>query len=255
MVRGIGKDHAWRGKGVEMAYNWKGWMALGPAESAPERGPWIDLSQTVYHGMPRFASFAAPRVEQIKKIPQDPLNVTEIQIICHVGTHVDAPRHFVADGPAMEEIPLDRFFGPGVVWKIDVKPFGIVDVADLEHAKPDLRWGDIVILNCGWWPSFGTETYDQNYSLSPEAAAWLADRGVKLIGVDCGTVDLAHTQREPGFDWPVHRILLSHGVLVAEHLTNLSPLTRKRIEAMFLPLKIKGADGAPARVIAREVGR
>jgi kynurenine formamidase len=204
--------------------------------------------------MPRFASFAAPRVAQIKKIPQDPLNVTEIQIICHVGTHVDAPRHFVADGPSMEEIPLDRFFGPGVVWRLDVKPFGIVSEKDLESARPELQWGDIVLLDCGWWRLFGTEAYDQNYSLSPEAAAWLAAHGVKLVGVDCGTVDLAATQRKPGFDWPVHRILLSHGVLVAEHLTNLSPLSGKRIEAMFLPLKIEGADGAPARVIAREVG-
>lgn len=229
-------------------------MKPGPAEAAPGKGPWIDLSQTVFDGMPRFASFGAPRVEQIKKIPQDPLNVTEIQIICHVGTHVDAPRHFVPDGPAMEEVPLDRFFGPGVVWKLDVEPFGIVSVEDLENATPELQWGDIVLLDCGWGTLFGTETYDENYSLSPEAASWLVDRGVKLIGVDCGTVDLAHAQRKPGFDWPVHRILLSHGVLVSEHLTNLPSLAGKRIEAMFLPLKIRGADGAPARVIAREVG-
>jgi arylformamidase len=234
--------------------NWQGWMQIGPDDGSRERGPWIDLSQTIYDGMPRFAAFGAPRVEQIKKIPQDPLNVTELQIICHVGTHVDAPRHFVADGPAMDEIPLNRLHGPGVVWKFDVKPFGIIGVNDLENAGPELRWGDIVIFDGGWWPSFGTDVYDQNYSLSPEAALWLVHRGVKLVGVDCGTVDLAHTQRKPGFNWPVHRILLSHGVLVAEHLTNLAPLTGKRIEAMFLPLNIRGADGAPARVIARQAG-
>ena len=238
-----------------MADTWQGWMEPGPEESASVRGPWIDLSQTVYDGMPRFAAFTAPRVEQIRKMPQDPLNVTEIQIICHVGTHVDAPRHFVPDGPTMDEIPLNRLYGPGVVWKLDIKPFGIVGVDDLERAKPEVQWGDIVLLDCGWWSSFGTDIYDQNYSLSPEAALWLVNRGIKLVGVDCSTVDLAHTQRKPGFNWPVHRILLSHGVLVAEHLTNLKPLTGKRIEAMFLPLKIRGADGAPARVIAREVSR
>ena len=73
----------------------------------------MDLSQTVYDGMPRFASFGPPRVSQIRKMPQDPLNVTEIQIICHVGTHVDAPRHFFPDGPGIDQIPLDRFAARG----------------------------------------------------------------------------------------------------------------------------------------------
>ncbi len=237
-----------------MSDQWHGWMDLGPDKPMSNHGPWLDLSQTFHDGMPRFASFAAPRVEQIKKMPRDPLNVTEIQMVCHVGTHVDAPRHFVADGPPMDEIPLYRFYGPGVVWKLDVEPLGIVRVADLESAKPELEWGDIVILDCGWWSSFGTDLYDQNYSLSPDAALWLVARGVKLLGVDCGTVDLAQSRRTAGFDWPVHRILLSHGVLVAEHLTNLRSLSGKRVDAIFLPLKIRGADGAPARVLAREIG-
>lgn len=236
-----------------MADNWQGWMELRLEECAPGKGPWVDLSQTVYDGMPRFASFSAPRVEQIKKMPEDPLNVTELQIICHVGTHVDAPRHFVANGPTMDEIPLNRLHGPGVVWTLDVEPFGLVRVEDLERAEPELQWGDIVLLDCGWWASFGTGLYDENYSLSTDAALWLVDHGVKLVGVDCGTVDLAHSRRAAGFNWPVHRILLSHGVLVAEHLTNLRSLSGKRVEVIFLPLKIRGADGAPARVMAREI--
>ncbi len=236
-----------------MNEKWHGWMKLGPDEGISAGGPWVDLSQTVYDGMPRFAAFSAPRVVQIKKMPQDPLNVTELQIICHVGTHVDAPRHFVADGPTMDEIPLDRLHGPGVVWTVDVEPFGIIRIADLEKAKPELKWGDIVLLDCGWWSAFGTDRYDENYSLSQDAALWMVEHGVKLVGVDCSTVDLAHSQRPAGFNWPVHRILLSHGVLVAEHLTNLGSLSGKRVEVIFLPLKIRGADGAPARVMAREI--
>ena len=57
--------------------------------------------------------------------------------------------------------------------------------------------------------------------------------------------------RPHGFDWPVHHVLLGHGVLIAEHLTNLRPLAGRRIEAMFLALAIEGSDGGPARVIAR----
>ena len=83
------------------------------------------------------------------------------------------------------------------------------------------------------------------------AAQWLVERGVKLVGVDFATPDLAVDRRAEGFDWPVHHILLSHGVLIAEHLTNLHALAGRRIEAMFLALNIEGADGAPARVVAR----
>jgi kynurenine formamidase len=59
------------------------------------------------------------------------------------------------------------------------------------------------------------------------------------------------SRRAADFNWPVHHILLSHGVLIAEHLTNLHALAGRRIEAMFLALNIQGADGAPARVVAR----
>jgi kynurenine formamidase len=60
-------------------------------------------------------------------------------------------------------------------------------------------------------------------------------------------------RRPPGFDWPVHHVLLSRGVLIAENLTNLRALAGRRIEAMVLGLRIEGADGAPARVVARPV--
>src|SRR5262249_55047558 len=80
------------------------------------------------------------------------------------------------------------------------------------------------------------------------------ERSAKLVGVDFATPDLAVPRRPPGFDWPVHHVLLGHGVLIAEHLRNLRPLTGHRIEAMFLALAIEGSDGSPARVIARRVG-
>ena len=73
----------------------------------------------------------------------------------------------------------------------------------------------------------------------------------KLLGVDFSTPDLTAHKRPSGFTWPVHQILLSQGVLVAEHLTNLGGLANQRVEAMFLAIPIAGSDGAPARVLAR----
>lgn len=235
-----------------ITFPWRGWREL-PTPAHMGRGPWIELSHALRADLGRIAFFPRPRFERILSQPSDPLNVTEIQMVCHFGTHVDAPCHFIPDGPAFHEIPLDRLHGPGVVWRLDCEPYGVIEPVMLERATPALQPGDIVLLDTGWADHFGTERYDQNPSLSSAAAQWLVDRQVKLVGVDFATPDLAVNRRPAGFNWPVHHILLSQGVLIAEHLTNLHALAGCRIEAMFLALNVAGADGAPARVVARRL--
>src|SRR5262249_22982205 len=93
--------------------------------------------------------------------------------------------------------------------------------------------------------------YDEHPYLSDEAARWLVDRGVRMLGVDTPTPDLPVAGRPPGFDWPVHRILLSNHVLVVEHLCNLEPLEGQRVDLMVMALNVRGADGAPARIVGR----
>jgi arylformamidase len=230
---------------------WQGWPPLVPHAAQPGTGEWVELSHPLRADLGRIPFFPAPRFTRIMSMPDDPLNLTEMQMVCHFGTHVDAPCHFVPDGPAFHEIPLERLYGPGVVWRIESEPYGVIDAETLAGATPTLRPGDIVLIDAGWASHFGTPRYDQNPSLSVAAAEWLVGRGVKLVGVDFATPDLAVDRRPPGFDWPVHQVLLGHGVLIAEQLTNLRPLAGHRIEAMFLALRIEGADGGPARVIAR----
>lgn len=232
---------------------WRGWLELGPEPPMTEAGPWADVSQPYHDDMARIDFFPAPSFRRISSMPEKPLNVTEMQVVCHVGTHVDAPCHFMPDGPSIDQIPLERLHGPGVVWRMDMEPFGVIEAADLESMEPSMRPGDIVLLDGGWAQHFEDNLYNQNYSLSPEAAMWLVEHEAKMVAVDCGTVDVATSQRKPGFNWPVHHILLSHGVLVAEHLTGLRPFAGSRVEAMFFALNIKGADGAPARVIIRRI--
>lgn len=234
-----------------MHNRWLGWRAAAPPPAPDGSGAWIELSHALREDLGRIAFFPRPRFARIMSQPQDPVNVTEIQMVCHFGTHVDAPCHFISGAPAFHEIPLDRLHGPGVVWRLDCEPYGLIEPAMFEAATPAAQLGDIVLLDTGWADHIGTERYDQNPSLSVAAAAWLVERGVKLIGVDFATPDLAVNRRPASFDWPVHHVLLSHGVLIAEHLTNLHALAGRRIEVMFLALNIEGADGAPARVVAR----
>ncbi len=235
-----------------MAARWQGWRSPAGA-SLGGAGNWIELSHPLRADLARIPFFPAPRFGRIMSMPRDPLNLTEMQMVCHFGTHVDAPNHFIPDGPAFHQIPIDRLHGPGVVWRVDPEPYGVIEAATLARLTPALRPGDIVLLDSGWAGHFGTHRYEQNPSLSVGAAEWLVAEGAKLVGVDFATPDLAVDRRPAGFDWPVHQVLLSHGVLIAENLTNLHPLAGRRIEAMFLALSIEGADGGPARVVARPV--
>ncbi len=233
---------------------WRGWMDLPAPPATRPAGEWIDLSHPVSETMPRLAGFAPPTIRRLKCIPADPLNITEFGMVVHTGTHLDAPFHFFGDGPAFDAIPLDRLCGPGVVWRIDTAADGEILPEHLETAQPALRPGDILALDTGWGALAGTEAYEQHPCLSVAAAGWLVDRRVKLVACDFGTPDLPiHRRPAQGFDWPVHRRLLRDGVLICEHLRSPRALAGRRVEFIFGALSLAGADGAPARILARPV--
>ena len=230
---------------------WRGWRDIPPPALSASTAGWSDLSHALSEELDRIPFLPAPRIRRIASLPEDVANITELHMVCHFGTHVDAPIHFIADGPAMDEIPLERLHGTGVVWRIDMEPYGVIEPSHLAAARPTLREGDILLLDTGWARHMGGDLYEKHPSLSAPAAEWLVERGVKLLGVDFSTPDLTAHRRPEGFDFPVHHILLSHGVLIAEHLTNLRHLAGRRVDVLFAALNIKGADGAPGRVLAR----
>ena len=227
---------------------WLGWSSRSSAYG----GGWVDLSRVLTNDMPRVAMFPPPRFERIMAMPHDPVNVTEVQMVVHVGTHLDAPSHFIPGAPDIDEVPLDRLHGPGVVWAIpDLQPYDEIGPEHFAAARPALHPDDMVLLDTGWAGHFGTATYDRHPNLTEDAAQWLVDQQVKAIGFDFPTPDLCYERRGPGFNWPVHQVLLSNGVLIGEHLAGTDRLAGQRVEVFFLPLRIKGSDGGPARVIAR----
>jgi kynurenine formamidase len=230
---------------------WKGWLDVPAPKISGAHGGFVDLSHRITEELSRIPSFPQPRIRQIAKIPEHRANVTEVHMVVHHGTHLDAPRHFLADGPAMDAVPLERLYGPGVVWRLDVPDRGMIDVADLERASPRMRAGDIVLLDTGRARHINTERYMNHACLTGEAAAWFVRQGAKIVGVDFPTPDLAAHLRPPDFAFPVHYTLLSHGVLIAEHVTNLGSLAGRRAEIFFLGLNVAGSDGAPVRAMAR----
>jgi len=172
-------------------------------------------------------------------------------MVVHIGTHVDAPRHFFNDGPAFHEIPLDRLTGPGLVISIAKTAGEMIEVSDLMPSATQIMPGDIVALETGWAKFAQTPAYHDHPYLSPTAAQWLVDRKVKLLACDLPTPDMPLCRRPDKYDWPAHHVLLGNGVLVAENLTGLAQLAGERVEFVFSALNIEESDGAPARIMAR----
>jgi kynurenine formamidase len=211
----------------------------------------VDLSHVIYDGMPKIPVLPDVHVKRFFSLEKGhPLNVTELSIPCHAGTHVDAPVHIVPNGKSIEELPLDAFVGPGKV--IPVKKRGGEEVAarDLEGSGVSVDRGDILMLFTGWDEKFESPSYNLHPYLSVDAAEWMVKKGVKLFGIDCITVDLPTPMRPKGFDFPVHRTLLGNGILIAENMANLGRIVGKKTRILALPLRVKGSDAGHARIVA-----
>lgn len=186
----------------------------------------------------------------------------------HLGTHLDAPIHFAPDAWTNAEIPVRRFIGPAVLIDIAERAANnadaVLEAADLEAweaAHGRVPEGAIVLVRSGWslrWPDwndyYGSDDPFDTTALhfpgvSPEAAAWIVERGVSGVGIDTASID-------PGkdLDFRSHRILAAAGVFNLENLTGLEQLPAQGATLIALPIKIAGGSGGPARVVALLAG-
>jgi arylformamidase len=171
----------------------------------------------------------------------DLVNLAQLTMGTHTGTHVDAPRHICADGGTVEALSLSALVGPAMV--LDFSACAEVSPRQLAASLPEgcqrLLLRTIPLSESGGMPS-------QWCAISPEAAASLVQRGILLVGVDAPSVDVADVGAGP-----VHRALLQAGVVVVEGLA-LEGITPGAYDLVCLPLKLRGGDGAPARAILIE---
>ena len=213
--------------------------------------PLIDLSQQIWPGMPRIQVLPQVDVQPVRRIAQGhPLNISEVRLATHAGTHVDAPWHFVENGRTIDQVPLEDLRGSAVVVPVDRGAREPIPAADLENSPEPIRARDIVLLATGWGAKFESPEYEEHPYVSEEAAQWLVDHRVKMLGLDLITVDLPQVMRPTPFGYPVHHLLLGNDVLIIENLTNLDALRGRRVTLYAFPLAVRGADGAQARVVA-----
>lgn len=216
----------------------------------------VDLSQPFFNGMPHPKAHGDARFwvdKETVEVEARRLNisVTHMEMAAHIGTHIDAARHFVADGLTIDQYPLSRFVGPAVV--LDVRRDGVVPLTadELRHASPSIEKGDIVLLYFGYAERFRDDSYYDHPFLSPDAADYLVEQKVSILGVDTVTPDLPGRHRPADYDFPVHTRLLGNDVLVIENLgPGLKEVLGKRIILSAFPFRIEGGDASPIVPVA-----
>jgi arylformamidase len=190
----------------------------------------------------------------------DQFRVSRLDATCHGFTHVDAQAHILADAPTIESTPLDRVVGACRVLRLDdVSPEEEIGPGRLAAADPGNAQGEILLLASGWdgrRDSATPEFWRHAPWLNRAAAEWLATRRPTAVAFDFPQdypIRLLLDRIEVPFEQHVtHDVLLRSGVTLIEYLVNARSLREPRCLLSAAPLKIPGADGAPARVHAVE---
>ena len=209
---------------------------------------WIDISIPFKDKMVYWPTDPVPRVERIKdRNKGDMVTLTEMQIIDHVGTHVDAPLHFIAGGMTIDRMPLNATMGRCRV--IEIKDKESIKLKEIEPYS--IRRGERILFkthNSSW--VYKTDEFQPDYVyFSTEVAQYLVDRKVRAVGLDYLSIGTYH-DRENLHD--THEILLDAGVYIIEGI-NLDGVKPGRYELVCLPILLQGGDAAPARVIIRPI--
>jgi arylformamidase len=201
----------------------------------------LDISVSLQNVMPVWPDSCGMRLFRTSMMESgDQCNISRLDCDVHIGTHIDAPYHFIIAGSTIDKIPLEMLVGPAIV--VHFPEVQVITVASLENLILPEKVSRILFKtrNSDLWEKGITEFRNDYVALTSDAASWLADKGFCLVGIDYLSI------QRYGDDSTTHRILLEKGIIILEGL-NLSNIEPGTYELICMPLKLVGADGAPAR--------
>ncbi len=206
----------------------------------------FDISLTLTERLPTWPGDPPLNLERVSSIADgETFNVTHISSSLHIGTHVDAPYHILESGKTVDQIPLELMVGPALVAAVSGDQS--ITAQDLQDAAITAEHKRVLLQtsNSNLWAA-GQMTFQEDFlALTADAAEYLVSCGVEVVGVDYLSVAPFPDQES------THRILLEAGTMIIEGL-NLSGIQPGVYQLLCLPLKIQGADGAPARVLLQK---
>jgi arylformamidase len=213
----------------------------------------IDLSHTIENGLITYKGLPAPVIcdylsrEDSKKFYAEgtSFQIGKIEMVSNTGTYIDCPFHRYENGNDLNDTPLEHFAElKGLVIR---KPFQETIALDADLFRDLEIEGKALLIQTGWDIHWNTEKYyDYHPFLTENAALVLKEKKVRLVGIDSHNIDDTRTNRRP-----VHSILLGNGILIVEHLCNLSAIPDENFIFNAIPPKFKGVGTFPVRAMAR----
>jgi arylformamidase len=216
----------------------------------------VDLSHTIENGLITYKGLPAPVIcdylsrEDSKKNYAEgtSFQIAKIEMVSNTGTYVDCPFHRFENGKDLNDTPLEHFAElKGMILRVPYPERMAVDVDCFQGF--DLE-GKAVLIHTGWDVYWNTEKYYSNHPfLTEKAALYLKEKKVRLVGIDSHNIDDTRNNTRP-----VHTILLGSGILIVEHLCNLSAIPDENFIFNAIPPKFKGVGTFPVRAMARLLG-
>jgi arylformamidase len=208
----------------------------------------IDLSHTVTHGLVTYKGLPAPIIcdylsrEASRKLyaPGTEFQIGKIEMVANTGTYLDSPFHRYADGKDLSQLALEKLADLPAI-KIQARNRQSLDVSDFP--RNENLAGKAVLVETGWSRHWNTPQYYEGHPfLTEDAARFLSDSGVALVGIDSHNIDDVQDLRRP-----VHSILLGNEIPIVEHMTNLAAVPPKDFRFFAVPVKVKGFGTFPVR--------
>ncbi len=245
-----------------------------------EKTKLVDLSHPFGHNAPLWPYFEDVKIERVHYHAKSGVLSQRITTVMHCTTHADSPAHVIEGTEFTDEIPLDKYYGTGVVVDIPKGKWEVITPDDLEKARPKIEKGDIVIVHTGWHRHYSDSRKYFAYSpgLYKEAGDWFVERGVKAVGVDQQALDhplgtaigphgsgpllpdvCEEYKQETGRDvkedfplWePCHRALLGNGIMGWENVGgDIEQVVGMRVTIAGFPIRWVKGDGSIVRLVA-----
>jgi arylformamidase len=202
-----------------------------------------DVSVPITNTMPVWPGDPAVQLQRKTHESRDHshmVTVTDIRMGSHTGTHLDAPFHMIQGGKTLGEFPVELLVGKAAV--IEIPGVRSIGRADLEH----FGWNGLERVlfktdNSNHWQD--GKFYEEFVYLQPDGAEFLAERGIRLVGIDYLSIDKFKSGSHP-----THMVLLTKNILILEGL-NLKNVSPGEYMLYPLPLNLRDVDGGPTRVI------
>ena len=203
----------------------------------------VDISVPIRDAMTVYRGNPAVRIRDAMTLRKDGVNLSELCLGSHTGTHVDAPSHFVKGAKGIDRVDLQRFIGPAWVADLRQVKSGIT-ADDLRKARipPGSRRVLLRTSNSRWWHPARAFRTDFVY-LAPDGADWMVERGIELVGIDYLSIE---GYAVPGA--PTHKTLLAAGIPILEGL-DLFTARPGRWQMAALPLRIVNGDAGLTRAV------